>query len=704
MKIPPPAIPKEHGAWAVLFVPMLIGASVAGEFTLNVLFLAFASLGVFLSYVPAQTLLREWFIASPAPERVRAAKFWAVGYLGAAALFMLPLFFQNLWWLLGIGTLSIIAFLANFVLTRHYSKTVLSDLISVVGLTLSAPAAYYTVAGKLDQTAVMLWLMNFLFFGSGIVYVHTKLRAAVKRPDLPLYEKLRLGKLNLLYHFAVLAIVGILAVKNFTPLFAVVAFVPMTIHAIYGTLKLSNTVRFKNLGLILLAHALIFALLFALGAALIFAQNDRGRASIPSLPAHDNMSPSESGNLIPTSLQTLINAAARGDTIFISAGIYDGNLVIDKKLALIGRDWPVIRGEGTGSAVLLEADSCVLKGFIVEHSGKMLVHEDAGILIKSNGNVVAENKLRDVLFGIYLLNANDNTIANNLIVGRKKLELGERGSGIHIWNSYRNRFIGNVIREARDGFYIQYANHTWIEDNEVFDLRYGVHYMYADSNVFLHNRFHDNVAGAAIMYSKDITMRHNRFVHNRGFASFGILFQDCHNSVADSNIIADNVVGMFFESSTNNVFQRNIIAQNDVALKMFQNSERNTFTENNFIDNLNPLSLVGKRTLTQWNQNGKGNYWSAYEGYDLDRDGIGDVPMKIQNVFDYLEGQYPNLRLYLYSPASQALAAAAKAFPIIEINQEMDEHPLMRPVDLNELTKRRNNNLLTEVELSLKDN
>jgi nitrous oxidase accessory protein len=695
MKIPPLIIPKEHGAWAVLFVPMLVGVSIVGEFTLNVLFLALATLGVFLSYVPAQTLLREWFVAQQTSGKVRAAKFWLVVYLGGAALFMLPIFLQNLWWLLGIGTLSIIAFLANFILTRHYSKTVLSDLISVLGLTLSAPAAYYTVTGNLNQTAAMLWVMNFLFFGSGIVYVHTKLRAvAEKKRNLSFYEKLNLGKLNLLYHFAVLAIVGILAVKNFTTLFAVVAFVPMTIHAIYGTLKMSRTVRFKNLGLILLLHSLIFALLLAMSASLILAQNGHMPSSTPAK--------SEARALRNTNLQARIDAAAHGDTIFVPAGIYDGNLVIDKKLALIGRGRPVIRGDGNGSTVLLTADSCLFKGFVVERSGKMLVHEDAGILIKSNGNAVVENVLRDVLFGIYLLNADDNVIVRNQIVGRKALELGERGSGIHIWNSQHNRFIGNVITDARDGFYIQNANHTWIEENEVFGLRYGVHYMYADANVFLRNQFYDNVAGAAIMYSKDITMRHNRFVRNRGFASFGILFQDCHNSVADSNIIADNAVGVFFEASSENAFRHNIIAQNDVALQMFQNSERNTFTENNFIDNLNPLALVGRRTLTYWSRNGKGNYWSAYEGYDLDHDGIGDVPMKIQNVFDYLEGQYPNLRLYLYSPASQALAAAAKAFPIIEINQEVDEQPLMRPVEPAGLTKQRDRNLLTEKELSLK--
>ncbi len=381
-------------------------------------------------------------------------------------------------------------------------------------------------------------------------------------------------------------------------------------------------------------------------------------------------------------LHAALRDAQRGDTIFVPAGVYEGNFIIDKKLTLIGRDWPVLNARGKGSCLTITADSCTVTGFVVTSCGNMLVEEDAGILIKSHGNVIAGNQLRDILFGIYLFQADQNTIAENHIVGRKQLELGERGSGIHLWNSRWNRLIGNVITDVRDGFYIQNANHTFIARNDVFGVRYGLHYMYADSNVFLQNKFQRNVAGAAIMYSRGIFMRHNLFAHNRGFSSFGILFQDCHGALADSNVIVDNAVGMFFEASTGNQFHRNVIAQNDVALQMYQNSVQNIFSENNFIGNLSPLTLVGKRTETQWSHNGRGNYWSAYEGYDLDYDGIGDVPMKIQNVFDYLEGRSPNLRLYLYSPASQALAAATKAFPIIDINKETDEHPLMRPVML----------------------
>jgi nitrous oxidase accessory protein len=71
-----------------------------------------------------------------------------------------------------------------------------------------------------------------------------------------------------------------------------------------------------------------------------------------------------------------------------------------------------------------------------------------------------------------------------------------------------------------------------------------------------------------------------------------------------------------------------------------------------------------------------------YDGYDIDGNGIGDIPMKIENVFQYLEGRNANVRLYLYSPASQALGLAAKAFPVMAISMEADRAPLIRPLAL----------------------
>ena len=385
----------------------------------------------------------------------------------------------------------------------------------------------------------------------------------------------------------------------------------------------------------------------------------------------------------PLTLQAAIAAASPGDVIELQPGTYSGNVVLDKPLTLTGIGKPVIRGEDHGSVVTVTADGCTIQGLIIEHSGAMLVDEDSGILLKSNSNRIEHNQLRDVLFGIYLFGAGHNQIKDNVIRGRALPDLGERGSGIHIWNAGDNFIVDNTIIAARDGMYLQNAHHSTIRGNRVSGLRYGLHYMYSNDNIFEDNVFDHNVAGAAIMYSRNIQFRRNAFVHNRGFSSFGILFQGTEDCTAEDNIIADNVVGIFMEGHSHSTFRRNLISSNDVALQMFSSAAGNVFESNNFIDNLSPLQVVGRDTATQWNGPQTGNYWSDYDGYDLDADGIGDVPFKIQNVFERLEGNYPRLRIYLLSPASQAMALAEKGFPVIPGSREFDNRPLVRPAALS---------------------
>lgn len=165
MSIPKPIITKEHGAWAVLFVPMIAGAAYANSFTWNVVWLAFSALGFFMSYVPVHTLLREFTGMQQGKEKIVAAEFWGAAYLGFGILFILPLLYQQLWLLLVIGIFGAGAFFENFLLTRKIQKSIASDFAAVAGLTLSAPSAYYVATGMLDTKAFVLWLLNMLFFG-----------------------------------------------------------------------------------------------------------------------------------------------------------------------------------------------------------------------------------------------------------------------------------------------------------------------------------------------------------------------------------------------------------------------------------------------------------------------------------------------------------------------------------------------------------
>jgi nitrous oxidase accessory protein len=332
--------------------------------------------------------------------------------------------------------------------------------------------------------------------------------------------------------------------------------------------------------------------------------------------------------------------------------------------------------------VTVTASGVELRGFVIERGGRALENEDSGILLRAGGATIEDNELRDVLYGIYFFNSGDNTLRRNRIRGRRELELGGRGSGLHLWNSPRNRIEENTISEMRDGLYIQSSPGNLIRGNRVTELRYGLHYMFSDANTFEDNLFTRNVAGAAIMYSSRIELRRNAFVRNRGASSFGILFQDCRSCVAQGNFILDNATGVFLEAVRDTEFLDNVIAGNDVALEIFASSEGNTFTGNNFVSNLSPLQVVGRRTSTRWSRAGRGNYWSDYDGYDLDGDGIGDRPHRIQNLFECMEGNYPRLRLYLESPAAQALAFAECAFPVLQASSEVDPAPLMRPAPL----------------------
>lgn len=382
-----------------------------------------------------------------------------------------------------------------------------------------------------------------------------------------------------------------------------------------------------------------------------------------------------------------VNAARDGDRIIVSAGVYKENVFINKSVVLEGSDSARVIGTGVGSVITVAADNCTIRGLQVEHGGTDLQSEDAGILLRSNGNVVENNILVDVLFGIYLYHSHRNSVRSNKITGRPELEAGERGAGLHLWNSSDNTLESNVISYTRDGMYVQSSPRNVMTDNRVSKLRYGLHFMNSDDNRFERNVFHDNVAGAAIMYSVGIVLRQNAFLHNRGFSSFGILFQDCRKCVAEENLIANNATGVFLEALRDSVIRRNTISENDVAAQVFSSSENNVFTENNFIANISPLMMIGKSTSTAWSTDSVGNYWSDYAGYDVDGNGVGDIPHKLQNIFEYLESNYPRLRLFLDSPAAQSMVAAERSFPIIEGTNQFDRKPIMRRIEIDFATE-----------------
>jgi hypothetical protein len=256
-----PPIPKEHGAWAVLFVPLIVGGAVAGHLTVDHLFLGLSALLAFLGTVPIQTLLRQRFAAPQSARRVQQAAVWGTVYLVGSCLALAPLLLNGFVLLPVLAAFGALAFAVNFLLTRVHPKTVVSDVIAVAGLCLGAPASCYISTGRMNHTAAVLWLLHVLFFGCSVFYVQMKINAVSSRKSqLRRAERVALGRHLLLYLAMVLVFVSALVTQKVATPYVLLAFTPMTIHALIGTFRLTPVVRFKKLGFALLAHSMIFGI------------------------------------------------------------------------------------------------------------------------------------------------------------------------------------------------------------------------------------------------------------------------------------------------------------------------------------------------------------------------------------------------------------------------------------------------------------
>ena len=306
--------------------------------------------------------------------------------------------------------------------------------------------------------------------------------------------------------------------------------------------------------------------------------------------------------------------------------------------------------------------------------------------MKAKECVITESRFEDNLHGIYLIGSDKCSVTNNVIRGRSYDYQEYRGNGIHLHDSPFAKVEHNDIADTRDGVYVSFSGHCTIDYNKIHRLRYGLHYMYSHNNSFSYNTLIDNVAGAAVMYARNIKFNGNVVAHNRGARAYGILWQDVRHSECFDNLIFDNTIGLYMDHAGFSKVYNNAIASNDVAIIILENSENNNIYGNNFLNNLSLLRLRGRAQIGHNNlfyKNGRGNYWSDYRGYDLDGDGIGDIPYKLQGIWDYLETEYPEYPLFFFSPLTTALDMAEKAFPIIEtpITAE-DKFPLMKPVKI----------------------
>lgn len=376
------------------------------------------------------------------------------------------------------------------------------------------------------------------------------------------------------------------------------------------------------------------------------------------------------------SLQAGIAQAQPGDTIRIEKGIYkEHEIVIDKPLTLIGKDFPVIDGEMIGEIIRVESDSVTIDGLFIKNVGTSYTSDFAAIRIKRSKHFLIQNvKLETLFFGIYLEKSDDGIIRNNYIKGNAKVEY-QSGNGIHLWHCKNIQVLNNKIYNVRDGIYFEFVNNSLVQGNvSKHNLRYGLHFMFSNDDVYKDNYFEDNGAGVAVMFSKNIKIENNTFKKNKGAASYGLLLKEINDASISNNIFQENTIGTYLEGCNRIIYAGNHLIENGWALKMMGACFQNTFRHNNFIGNTFDVSFSGGNTT---DNRFDYNYWSEYTGYDLNKDGVGDVPFRPVKLFSYITTKVPESIILIRSSFVDLVNFSEKVSPVFTPEHVSDSFPAM---------------------------
>ena len=385
------------------------------------------------------------------------------------------------------------------------------------------------------------------------------------------------------------------------------------------------------------------------------------------------------------SLQQVINNAAAGDSIIIDGGRLKAGrtITINKPLIIIGKNNPIIDGDNKYEIMEISSDFVIIQGLHFLNSGKSGYEDIAALRILNSKHIlIRDNFFENCFFGIYGQHAGYTTIANNRFLANGFDEVSS-ANGIHCWKSEYMLIVNNRISGHRDGIYFEFVTNSSIRGNiSTNNVRYGLHFMFSHDNWYLDNSFTDNGAGVAVMYSKGVHMHNNKFSQNWGNAAYGILMKDISDSRVENNVFDRNTASIYMEGSSRISIRHNQFKNNGWALKIQASCMDNIISENNFSGNTFDIATNGSLQLNDFT----GNYWDKYEGYDLDRNGRGDVPYRPVSIFSMIVERNPATLMLFRSFMVGLMDKAEKVFPGITPEALKDVQPFIRPIDLNPRT------------------
>ena len=364
------------------------------------------------------------------------------------------------------------------------------------------------------------------------------------------------------------------------------------------------------------------------------------------------------------------------DTIVVKKGTYkEMNIVIDKPLTLIGENYPVIDGELKGEIITITSDNVTVDGLYIINVGTSYTEDYAAVrVIKSKNFLIQNLKLEKLFFGIFLEKSSDGKVFHNNIIG-DAVEEYNSGNGIQLWYCKNIEIDQNIITHVRDGIYLEFSDFCKITNNKSREnIRYGLHFMFSNDDLYQNNIFQNNGAGVAVMFSKRIKMYDNLFKDNWGSASYGVLLKEINDSEIIGNTFETNTIGINIEGTNRIIYKNNHFIGNGWAIKFRGACYANNFIENNFLYNSFDLSYNSKLNDNTFDH----NYWSSYTGYDLDKDGIGDVPYRPVKLFSYIVNRTPETIILLRSLFIDIIDFSEKVSPVFTPDNLLDNYPQMK--------------------------
>jgi nitrous oxidase accessory protein len=375
-------------------------------------------------------------------------------------------------------------------------------------------------------------------------------------------------------------------------------------------------------------------------------------------------------------IKQAIREAKIGDTIAVYPGHYkEGNIVVDKRVVLKGINLPVLDGQHKFELLSIKANGVVVDGFKIIHSGVSSMDDMGGIKLYDCRDVIIQNnQLEDTFFGIYIQFGKNCSVLNNILTAFSKEEQ-QSGNGIHCWKSDSIKIIGSRITGHRDGIYFEFVTNSIIRKNFSHEnIRYGLHFMFSNDDIYQDNQFQSNGAGVAVMFSHGVKMFRNRFEDNWGDAAYGLLLKEISDSYIQDNIFMKNTSGIYIEGASRIKMSHNLFSKNGWAMKIQASCMEITVEKNNFVGNSFDVSTNGTLVLNNFDH----NYWDKYEGYDLNKDRIGDLPYRPVSMYSMIVEKNPPAMLLFRSFITTLLDKTEKILPSITPEGLKDNFPLMK--------------------------